>query len=84
MGKWLSRVIEQCESEKKNYQDILGNDTDKTDKTLDSPSYESGWEKCFPVKGDPFWRKGDIRIKITGDELERLKSTKAREEEKES
>ena len=43
----------------------------------DSPSYEKGWEKCFPVKGDPFWRKDDIRIKITGDELERLMSTKS-------
>jgi hypothetical protein len=39
---------------------------------MDSPSYESGWEKCFPVTGDPFWQKNDIRIEITGAELERL------------
>lgn len=32
MGKWLSRVIEQVKSERENYQDILENNTDKTDK----------------------------------------------------
>ena len=49
-----------------------------------SPSYQSGWSKVFPVKGDPFWEKDGRRIKITGAELERLKSTNAGEEEKES
>lgn len=72
MGKWLSRVIEKSKSKREIYQDILGNNTDRTDRT---PSYEGGWEKCFPVKGAPFWRKDGIRIEITGEELERLNSS---------
>ena len=28
------------------------------------PSYESGWEKCFPVKGRPFWRKDGIQVPV--------------------
>ena len=61
MGKWLSRVIEKSKPERENYQDILGNNTDRTDKT---PSYEGGWEKCFPVKGRPFWRKDGIEVPL--------------------
>ena len=31
---------------------------------MDSPSYETGWEKCFPVQGDPFWRKGGAEVPV--------------------
>ena len=58
------KAIISNKSEGENYQDILGNNTDRTDKTLDSLSYESGWEKCFPVKGRPFWRKDGIEVPL--------------------
>jgi len=63
MGKWLSRVIDKGDSESKNYQDMPKRSTDKTDKT---PCYESGWEKCFPVEGDPFWRKEGVEVPVCG------------------
>ena len=66
-----------------NYKAIISNKSERRN-YQDSPSYESGWSKVFPVKGDPFWEKDGRRIKITGAELERLKSTNAGEEEKES
>ena len=81
MGKWLSRVIDKGESESKNYQDLPKSNTDRTDKT---PCYENGWSKIFPIQGEPFWEKDGRQIQITGAELERLKSTNAGEEEKES
>ena len=31
---------------------------------MDSPSSETGWEKCFPVKGRPFWRKDGIEVPL--------------------
>ncbi len=61
MGKWLSRAIEKGKRERENDQDILGNNTDRTDETH---SYEDGWEKCFPVKGRPFWRKGGTEVSL--------------------
>jgi hypothetical protein len=79
MGKWLSRVIDKGKSESKNYQDLPKGGTDRTDNTLESSSYESGWEKCFPVTDNPFWRKNDIRIEITGAELERLMAPRIEE-----
>ena len=71
MGKWLSRVIDKVDSESKNYQGLPKGSADRTDKT---PCYESGWEKCFPVEGEPFWRKDGQQVQITGEELERLKT----------
>jgi hypothetical protein len=61
MGKWLSRAIEKGKPGRENYQDILENNTDRTDETH---SYEGGWEKCFPVKGRPFWRKDGIEVPL--------------------
>ena len=30
----------------------------------DSPSYERGWEKCFPVEGEPFWKRDGLEIPV--------------------
>jgi hypothetical protein len=76
MGKWLDRAINKGKSESENYQDLLKRSTDRTDKT---PRYESGWEKCFPVEGEPFWRKEGQQVQITGEELERLKAPRIEE-----
>jgi hypothetical protein len=39
---------------------------------VDSPNYETGWSKVFPVEGGPFWKKDGQKVQITGEELERL------------
>jgi hypothetical protein len=28
------------------------------------PSYEKGWEKVFPIKGNPYWRKDGMEVPI--------------------
>jgi hypothetical protein len=76
MGKWLDRAIDKGKSESENYQGLLKKSTDRTDET---PRYESGWEKCFPVEGEPFWRKEGQQVQITGEELERLKAPRIEE-----
>ena len=76
MGKWLDRAIGKGKSESENYQDLLKRSTDRTDRT---PCYESGWEKCFPVEGEPFWRKDGQQVQITGEELDRLKAPRNEE-----
>ena len=54
---------------------------DEIEQLSEVPSYETGWAKVFELNGDYWWEMDGRRIKITGAELERLKSTNAGKEE---
>jgi len=49
----------------------MTNVTDKNEgmeeeKINETPSHENGWNKVFPVEGEPFWRKGGVEVPVCG------------------